>query len=312
MNTPHCEPSRLVKFLTLLAGGILTMTGTGTMIADDTQKPEEIPIWPTAAPDEPGDISEKKKDGEMGKDGTFRIPYVDTPTLTWYPAPADKANGACVVICPGGGYNILAWNLEGTEIAEWLNTLGVSAAVLKYRVPRRDRKNAHPWPLQDVQRAIRLARSQAGARKIDPSRIGALGFSAGGHLIVMAGTHWNEQSYARIDDVDKVSARPDFLIPIYPAYLGDKEQPGKLSPLVHVTKETPPAFIAITHDDADRALYAALFYAALKQNNVMGEIHIYSKGGHGYGLRPSDNPVHTWPQRCAEWLQTAGFLEKKN
>ncbi|MGK0185048.1 MAG: acetyl esterase/lipase [Verrucomicrobiales bacterium] len=281
------------------------------LMADHHKELKETPVWPQSAPDEPANITEKKKDGEMGKDGTYRIPYVDSPTLTWYPAAEDKANGACVVICPGGGYNILAWNLEGTEVAEWLNSIGVSAAVLKYRVPRRDPENPHAWPLQDVQRAIRIVRSEADDRKIDANRIGVLGFSAGGHLTIMAGTHWNEQSYSPIDSIDKVSARPDFLIPIYPAYLGDKEQPGKLSPLVHVTEETPPAFIAITHDDADRSLYAALFYAALRQNSVMGEIHIYSKGGHGYGLRPSDNPVHTWPQRCAEWLDTAGFLKKK-
>ena len=297
--------------LSLIGRGCIAIMTISSVVADDAHQPEEFPIWPSGVPDEPGNIRERKKDGEMGKDGTFRIPFVDTPTITWYPAPRDTANGACVVVCPGGGYNILAWNLEGTEVAEWLNTIGVSAAVLKYRVPRRDKKNPHPWPLQDVQRAIRLVRSQADTRKIDPTRIGLLGFSAGGHLAVMAGTHWNERSYVQVDDADKASARPDFLIPIYPAYLNDKEQPGKLSSLVHVTKETPPAFIAITHDDADRALYAALFYAALKQNEVSGEIHIYSKGGHGYGLRPSDHPVHTWPQRCAEWLKTAGFLDKK-
>jgi acetyl esterase/lipase len=278
--------------------------------ADDHEGMRETPIWPSAAPDEPANISERKAESELGKDNILRIPYVDSPTLTWYPAPEDKANGAFVVICPGGGYNILAWNLEGIEIAEWLNSIGVGAAILKYRVPRRDGKNPHPWPLQDVQRAIRIVRSGADHLKIDPNRIGTLGFSAGGHLVIMAGTHANEQSYQPIDEIDKVSARPDFLIPIYPAYLGDDNQPGKLSPLVHVTKETPPTFIAITHDDADRSLYAALFYAALRQNDVMGEIHIYSKGGHGYGLRKSENPVHTWPLRCAEWLDAAGFLKK--
>jgi acetyl esterase/lipase len=274
-------------------------------------EPEESAVWPGAAPDEPRGIVERKKDAEMGeKDKVLRVRYVDAPTLTWYPAAKDRANGAAVVICPGGGYNILAWNLEGTEIAEWLNSLGVSAAVLKYRVPRRDGTNPHPWPLQDVQRAIRIVRSEAKTRSIDPERVGLLGFSAGGHLTVMAGTHWKEKSYEPIDRIDELSCRPDFLIPIYPAYLGDEYRPGHLSPLVHVTKETPPAFIAITHDDADRAIYAALFYAELKKAGVPGELHIYSKGGHGYGLRPSDNPVHTWPQRCGDWMKTAGFLKE--
>lgn len=276
-----------------------------------SSEPEVSPVWPGKTPDEPAGITAKKKPDEMGKDEVMRVRYVDTPTLTWYPAPKSKANGAAVVVCPGGGYNILAWNKEGTEVAEWLNTVGVSAAVLKYRVPRRDTRNPHPWPLQDVQRAVRIVRSQAATRGIDPERIGVLGFSAGGHLTVMAGTHWKEKSYQPIDEIDTISCRPDFLIPIYPAYLGDKSRPGKLDPTVHVTKETPPTFIAITHDDADRAIYAALLYAELKKAGVQGELHIYSQGGHGYGLRPSDDPVHTWPQRCAEWMKTAGLLQSK-
>lgn len=269
----------------------------------------EIPLWPEGAvPDEPEGIGEKRRPtSERG--GITRIAFVDTPTLTVYRAAPEKANGAAVVICPGGGYSILAWDLEGTEIAEWLNSIGVSAFILKYRVPRRDPQTPHTLPLQDAQRAMRLVRQGAEKWGVDPGRVGMLGFSAGGHLTVMAGTHFDETTYEKVDAADELSARPDFLIPIYPAYLGDKEDKDKLSPLVKVTKQTPPTFVAITHDDADRAYYAALLYAALMRNGVVGELHIYSKGGHGYGLRPSPDPVRTWPDRCAEWMGAMGLLK---
>ena len=241
----------------------------------------------------------------------MRIAYVDNPTLTVYRASEEKANGTGVIICPGGGYNILAWTHEGTEIAEWFNSIGVSAFILKYRVPRRDPETPHSLPLQDAQRAIRIVRSNAKKLNIDPNRIGVLGFSAGGHLTVMSGVHYNKKTYPKVDASDDFSARPDFLIPIYPAYLGNRVNKDKLSELINVNKNTPPTFIAITHDDSDRSYYSALLYAALKKNNVVGELHIYSKGGHGYGMRKSNNPVHTWPDRCLDWLGSMGYLEKK-
>ena len=242
----------------------------------------------------------------------MRIAYVVRPTLTVYKAPKQKANGTGVIICPGGGYNILAWTHEGVEIAQWLNSIGVTAFILKYRVPRRDPDQPHALPLQDAQRAIRIVRSNAKKWNVDSKRIGLLGFSAGGHLTVMSGSHYEKKTYSRIDERDDFNARPDFLIPIYPAYLGDKVNKDKLSDLVVINKKTPPTFIAITHDDGNRAYYSALLYAALKKNNVVGEIHIYSKGGHGYGLRKSNNPVHTWPDRCRDWLKSMGYLDKKS
>lgn len=270
----------------------------------------EHPVWPGAVPGEssytpPTEFSPDRNDGVQ------RIQLVEKPTYTVY--KAEKPNGAAVIVCPGGGYNILAYDLEGTEIAEWFNSFGVTAVLLKYRVPRRDQAAPHSAPLQDLQRTIRLTRKNADEWGIDPKRIGVLGFSAGGNLSVMAACHFATDSYSASDDVDKVSARPDFLIPIYPAYLGDKKT-GKLNPLVKVTKETPPTFIAITQDDADRAVYAAMFFVALKKAGVVSELHIYSKGGHGYGLRPSANPVSTWHKRCEEWMRVSGLcgaVEKK-
>lgn len=272
---------------------------------------QEIELWPKGVPDEPEGIEKRKRPTTTDGVGKTRIAYVDKPTITVYRAPKEESNGAAVVICPGGGYNILAWTHEGTEIAEWLNSIGVSAFVLKYRVPRRDPDFPHTLPLQDVQRAIRIIRSQSRDLKIDPDRLGVLGFSAGGHLTVMSGIHYEEQTYSKVDAADDLSARPNFLIPIYPAYLGDKKDKESLSPLVKITKDTPPTFVAITHDDADRAYYSALLYAALKRSGVVGELHIYSKGGHGYGMRKSNNPVHTWPDRCADWLQSMGLLKPK-
>ena len=268
-------------------------------------QPPEIKIWPGGAPSEVDGIEARKK--PTTDDGsTIRIAYVDEPALTVY--KPEKPNGTGVVIFPGGGYNILAWNKEGTEVAEWFNSLGVTAAVLKYRVPRRDRSEPHPWPLQDARRAMRVVRHRADELGVDPDKLGVLGFSAGGHLSVMLASHWATEDYEAVDDADKLSAEPNFVIPIYPAYLGDKEDKSRLSPLVKVTNETSPMFIAITHDDSDRAIYAALLYVELRRAKVTSELHIYSRGGHGYGLRPSDHPVSTWPQRCAEWMRAMKLI----
>ena len=276
------------------------------------QAGDPIRVWSGEAPDEPAGIKAKKAEAVTGSDGVIRIPYVDTPELHHFPVPPDKATGTCMIVCPGGGYGKLAWNKEGTEIATWLNTLGVEAVVLKYRVPRRDRGKPHPWPLQDLQRSIRIVRSKAAEWKIDGARVGVMGFSAGGHLGAMASSYYGESSYKPIDSIDKLDARPSFVSLIYPAYLGNARQDAtKLDPLVKIDAKTPPTFIAITHDDSDRAIFAALYYAELKRHRVPGELHVYSKGGHGYGLRPSSNPVSTWPARMEDWLRASGWLSKR-
>ena len=268
-------------------------------------------VWPGKAPDEPAGIESKKAKAVTGSDGVIRIPYVDTPEIFYFPANPKKAVGTCVIVCPGGGYGKLAWNKEGTEIAEWLNTLGIDAVALKYRVPRRNQEKPHPWPLQDLQRTIRLVRSKATEWKVDPKRIGVMGFSAGGHLAVMSASYQNQDSYKPIDAIDQLDVRPNFMVLIYPAYLGNaKMDSGKLDQLVKVNGRTPPTFIAITHDDADRGLFAALYYAELRRNRVAAELHIYSKGGHGYGLRPSANPVSSWPSRLEDWLRVSGWLKR--
>ena len=296
---------RLSHFTIVTAA--VTLLARFSVFAADTR--DGIKLWPREVP---GNADFKapapNPNAKPPKDDTLRVALVTEPTLTLFRAPAEKASGAAVVICPGGGYNILAWDKEGTEIAEWLNTLGVTAGVLKYRVPRRDKDTPHTAPLQDAQRGLRIMRQHAGEWGIDVKRVGILGFSAGGHLAVMAGTHWDETTYPKQDAADELSCRPDFLIPIYPAYLGDEKNAGPLSPLVRVTKETPPTFCAVTHDDALRGVNAAMFYVELKKAGVPAELHIFTKGGHGYGLRPSENPVSHWPQHCEGWLRAMGLL----
>ena len=273
---------------------------------------EEIQIWPGELPagsvvlDE-GRIAKLKS--ELTEE---RIKLVERATLTVYPAPPETANGCAVVICPGGGYNILAWPKEGLEVAEWFNSIGVTAFVLKYRVPRRIPDKIHWEPMQDLQRAIRVVRRDAKKWKVDPGRIGTLGFSAGGHLSVMSGVQFNTKCYDRVDDADDMSCRPDFICPIYAAYLGDEyddKKAAQLGSLVTVTKQTPPTFMAVTWDDAMRGAQSALLFARLREHGVPAELHAYTKGGHGYGMRPSENPVSTWNRHLHAWLETSGFLE---
>ena len=273
--------------------------------------PSELALWPQAVPDEPRLLSRPDEVASMGEDGVLRIRFVARPTLTVFPAPKETANGCCVVVLPGGGYNLLAWNKEGTEVAEWLNGLGITAVVVKYRVPRRDPAAPHPWPLQDVQRAMRMTRSRASEWGIDEERIGLMGFSAGGHLALAAGTADAEALvYPRIDVADEVSARPNFLMPIYAAYLGRPEAGGEFPEEIQPSKDTPPTFMAVTFDDEQRGADAARLFIALKKLGVPSELHVFAEGGHGYGLRDSGQPVSGWPRLCADWMRVSGFLKR--
>ncbi len=272
----------------------------------------ELEIWPGDLPAGSVQMAPEviaKLKSELTQE---RIRFVDRATLTVYPTPKKIANGCAVIICPGGGYNILAWPKEGLEVAEWFNSIGVTAFVLKYRVPRRNPERIHWEPMQDVQRAIRFVRHQAGHWGVDPDRIGTLGFSAGGHLTVMSGVQYKTKCYDRVDEADDLSCRPDFICPIYAAYLGDKynDRVAQLGPLVTVTKETPPTFMAVTWDDSMRGAQSALLFARLREHGVPAELHAYAKGGHGYGMRPSDNPVSKWNEQLHAWLKSSGFLSR--
>ena len=270
---------------------------------------EPIPLWLGTAPGEKGDIGEET-DQPQKPDGVKRLANVTKPTITVFPAAADRATGAAVIVCPGGGYNILAYDKEGTEICDWLNSIGVTGVLLKYRVPKRAGLEKHAPMLQDAQRALGLVRHRAKEFGLDPSRIGIMGFSAGGHLSAAASNNFSERTYPAIDEADKVNCRPDFALLIYPAYLTVKEEGDKLAPEMKVTKDTPPTFLAMTEDDGVRVESALFYFLALKNAKVPAEMHLYPTGGHGYGLRPSEHDVSTWPARAADWMKTRGLLKR--
>ena len=274
-----------------------------------------IRLWPKEAPGEKGGLGEEKdttgaKGGLVAGKSVIRLGNVSQPTLTIYRPTEDKDTGAAVIICPGGGYNILAYDLEGSEICEWLNSIGVTGVLLKYRVPKRPGLEKHTAALQDAQRAVGLVRSRATEFGLDPKRIGILGFSAGGHLAAAACNNFDKRTYEPVDDADKASCRPDFAFLIYPAYLTVKEQGDKVSPELPITANTPQTFLAMTQDDGVRVESALFYYLALKQAKVPAELHLYPTGGHGYGLRPSTHGVTTWPKRAEEWMAARGLLTK--
>ncbi len=274
-----------------------------------------LALWPAAAPGEKGDLpseadTTKPTDGLVAGKRVMRIGNVSQPTLTIFSPPKDQDSGTAVIVCPGGGYNILAWDLEGTEVCEWLNSIGVTGVLLKYRVPKRAGLEKHTAALQDAQRAVGLVRSRAKEFGINPNRLGILGFSAGGHLAAAASTNYDARTYEAIDDADKVSCRPDFTLLIYTAYLTLKDDGDKLAPEMKVTTQTPPTFLAMSQDDPVRVETALFYCLALKNAKVPSELHIYPTGGHGYGLRPSEHAVTTWPARAAEWMEKRGLLKK--
>jgi acetyl esterase/lipase len=278
--------------------------------------PVVLDLWPGIAPGETNSFGEEKDttkptDNLIAGKPVIRLGNVTRPTVTVYRPKKSKDTGTAVLVCPGGGYHILAMDLEGTEVCDWLNSIGVTAALLKYRVPKRPGQERHAAPLQDAQRALGLLRHRAAEFGIDPGRLGALGFSAGGHLAAALAAQHERRTYPVVDAADLAGCRPDFNVLIYPGYLTRKEDGDKVPPELAITTNTPSTFLAMTQDDPVR-VENVLFYAlALKQARVPVEMHIYPKGGHGYGLRRTPDTVTTWPDRVADWMRAAGWLEKK-
>ncbi len=265
-------------------------------------------LWPDKAPGENDDIGiEAPKPERPGQKKVIRLANVSVPTLSIY--KPKKPNGTTILICPGGGYNILAMDLEGTEVAEWLNSFGVTAVVLKYRVPRRKDREKHEAPLQDTQRALGIVRLNAEAWSINPKRIGILGFSAGGHLSATAMTNYQKRNYPPIDKADQVICRPDFGVLVYPAYLVDNETKTKLTPEVKVTKDTPPAIFIHAGDDRITAEGSVQMWLAMRRAGVPSELHVFPHGGHGYGLRPSKDPVSKWPKLVEDWFKRTELIK---
>jgi len=251
----------------------------------------------------------------------------DKPSITIYLPDKDMANGAAVVIFPGGGYGHLAMDHEGHQIAEWLNSFGVAGFIVKYRHSRSGAGYRHPAPLQDAQRAIRTVRSGAKKWNIDPGRIGIIGFSAGGHLASSLGTHFQQRYSEAKDEIDRVGCRPDFMILMYPVISFTKpfthkgsrknllgENPAQelvenLSNENQITSETPPTFLVFGDDDKVVPVEnGVVFYMGLKKAKVPAEMHIYEKGRHGFGLGAGMGPVSSWPLRCTDWMRTRGLL----
>jgi len=259
-----------------------------------SQNKDLIYLWPGKVP---GELKEKDVPvkAPSRNDNVLRIAEITDPAFEIKLADPQKSNGTGVIICPGGGYNILAWDKEGTEIAEWLNSLGYSAFVLQYRVP--DKKAG---ALQDIQRAVRIVRGNAERWKLDPEKIGVIGFSAGGSLSARAGTLFNTKSYPFIDKTDSLSCRPSFVMLIYPAYL-DQGIGKSLTPELQITKETPPFFIFQTADDT-HGNSAIVMGAAMRDAKRPAELHLLPAGGHGYGLRKGINAAETWPLLAEKWL----------
>jgi acetyl esterase/lipase len=273
----------------------------------------QIPIWPKGAPGEkinlPAEVdTTTAKDNLIAGKPLIRLGNVLNPTITLY-LPTTKPTGVAVVVFPGGGYHILAIDLEGTEVCDWLTSSGVACIILKYRVP-----DSGPYPkssaaLQDAQRAVGLVRSHAAEWHIDPNRIGVLGFSAGAHLAAALSTHYDQRLYDSVDAADSVSCRPDFAIIVYPGYLAIAEQNMAPNPEIHPTEKTPPSFIVQSEDDPVHIENSTVYFLALKNAKVPAELHIYADGGHGWGLRPTNQPVTHWPKLVETWLRTIHVLE---
>lgn len=298
-----------------LAPALLVLLTTSVW-ADDRPEPQTLPLWPEGAP------------GAVGKEPA------DVPSITVHRPDPEKATGAAVVICPGGGYAFLADDHEGKQVADWLNSIGVTGVVLKYRIAPRYR---HPAPIQDAQRAIRTVRAHASEWGLDPKRVAILGFSAGGHLASTAGTHFDAGQPDAADPIERQSCRPDLMILGYPVIalstqyghsgslknlLGEaptRELVENLSNELQVTKDTPPTFLIHTNEDKGVVPENSLLFAmALRKAGVPLELHIFEKGQHGLGLGhglPSHNigpneAFKAWPPLCASWLKGHGFLDR--
>jgi acetyl esterase/lipase len=285
----------------------------------------QIQIWPGAVPDA---LPAAKLHVETSEPGESRVsgkPWVSVkdvsqPTMTVY-SPTTNNTGAAVIVFPGGGYQILAIDLEGTEVCDWLTSRGITCVLLKYRVPNSgmhwneeckcQKAPKAPTALEDAQRTVGLVRFHAADWHIDPHKIGVLGFSAGGHMVAAISTHFKRRLYSTLDAADKDSCRPDFAVALYPGHLWIDDENFVLNPDIRVSKQTPPTFLLQAEDDpVDNINHSLVYYIALKNAGVPVEMHLYAQGGHAFGLRRSEFPITGWPQLVETWLETIGIISK--
>ena len=262
-----------------------------------------FPLWPGKPPGEtaPEQAEYNAIQGQYIHGDHLNIYNVWTPQIEVFPAPATNNTGAAVIVCPGGCYEFLSYTMEGTEMAAWLNAIGVTCVVLKYRVPARPDAQRGAIPLKDAQRALSLVRAKAAEWGIDEKRVGIMGFSAGAHLSVLA-SNAPTRTYDTVDIVDKFACRPNFAILMYSAYIFEKC--GEIA----LTKDTPPAIMIHACDDPYPSESSLVYYRALRKAGIPAELHLYSTGGHGYGLRTTAYPCQTWPRNVTEWLKVNSWL----
>jgi acetyl esterase/lipase len=275
----------------------------------------QVPIWPGTPPDAqfgpPANTETMPEPGEVDN--------VSRPTMTVY-SPESNNTGAAVVVFPGGGYYVLAIDLEGTEVCDWLTSKGITCVLLKYRVPnsgihgdgRRQIRPKAPMALEDAQKTVGLVRFHAAEYHIDPHKIGVLGFSAGGHLAADISTHFDKRLYPAADAADKVSCRPDFAVALYPGHLWISKQRFELNPDIPVSRQTPPTFLLQAENDpVDSVNNSLVYYIALKNAGVPVEMHLYAEGKHAFGLRPTKFPITRWPELVETWLRTIGMIPEE-
>ncbi|HUA00498.1 MAG TPA: alpha/beta hydrolase [Candidatus Aquilonibacter sp.] len=312
------KPLILALGLVFASSGLSAQTSTWQPSPGRTQ----VPIWPGTPPDaQPAagpELATTDAKSLIAGRPVIAVSKVSQPTMTVY-SPKEGNTGVAVVVFPGGGYQVLAIDLEGTEVCDWLTSRGITCVLLKYRVPDSGpawhddcRCFIHPkapTALEDAQRTVGLVRFHAADWHIDPHKIGVLGFSAGGHLVADISTHFAQRAYAPVDAADKESCRPDFAVALYPGHLWVDDKKFELNPEVPVTSETPPTFLLQAEDDhVDGINQSLVYYIALKNAGVPVEMHLYAQGGHAFGLRRTKFPITAWPQLVETWLETLGMI----
>lgn len=273
-------------------------------------EPITLKLWPDGPPTVmvPKSEATVKLIQSYGGAGPNRITDVSDPTITVF--RPEKPNGTSVIVAPGGGFMFLSYAHEGTQVCEWLNSLGVTAVLLKYRTPTRDEKEMFELPVQDAQRALGLVRRHAAEWNLDPKRVGLLGFSAGANLAGHAAWDRGSRTYPQKAELDDPRG-PDFLVFIYGGGFLDKDDKSKLRAGFSIPADAPPVFMLVAHDDKSNPVEAAMLYLEYKKRDLSAELHICAKGGHGFGMRRSGQPINDWPQRCAEWMKSLGYLDEK-
>ena len=304
------KPLILALWVVFACGDLRAQTNVWQPSPGHTQ----VPIWPGAVPDAQPVPGPEYVTNVLSPSGVSWIAAcnVSLPTMTVY-SPKGTNTGVAVVVFPGGGYNCLAIDLEGTEICDWLTSRGITAVLLKYRVPTRG-SGAYAestLALEDAQRTVGLVRFHAAEWHIDPHKIGVIGFSAGGHMVTAMSTHFDKRLYPAVDAADKESCRPDFAMALYPGHLWKDDKNFELNPNVPVTTNTPPTFLLQAENDpVDNVNNSLVYYQALKNAGVPVELHLYAQGGHGFGLRRTKYPITEWPHLVETWLGTIGMISE--